>query len=645
MAALPKKQSLDFFSLQESNRKKTGLLVFFFIVAVILIIAALDAAVTVVLIVNHAGEDPFRPGVLLGVAAATLAIVIGGSLFKTSQLKQGGAHVALMLGGRPVSADTKDPKEKQLSNVVEEMAIASGTPMPEVYVLDEEGINAFAAGWGFSDAVVCVTTGCLKYLSRDELQGVIAHEFSHVNNGDMRLNIKLMGLIFGILVIAQIGSFILRGSSRSTVRIGSGRDRDGKGAGVVYLIAFALFVIGYIGVFFGNLIMAAVSRTREFLADASAVQFTRNPAGISGALQKIGGLTAGSRIMNHNSAQASHLFFADGRTSLWSRLFATHPPLDKRISAIDPGFNGEFPLVAPLVATSGSVQSRREANASPEPFAGPGPMRFNATLLLASVGAVQPGHVAYAAGLLQAIPTPIKDSLQDLTGAQAVLLAILLNTEEDIRAKQMGEINKADPLLVPKVTALKDQTASIERNLFMPIASLSVNALKAMPKERYRVFIALLKEIIEADGRISLSEYMVHCMVNRTLAPRLSGNASPEKPVASFRPVASFCAVALSTIVWEGVRLPDEAPTVFAKASSFFPGIPLVLAQRESCTLLAFDEALKRLAPLIPPLKKQLLSACISIVSSDGLVTVNEAEYLRTVADALECPIPPLVAI
>jgi Zn-dependent protease with chaperone function len=292
---------MDFFTQQEKTRKKTGLLVFFFITAVVLIIAAVYAAVVAVLLYNHMIASPFQPELLIGVAGGTLLIVISGSLIKTSQLRRGGAAVAEMLGARPVTGDTKDLRERQLLNVVEEMAIASGVTMPDVYVLDESGINAFAAGWGTSDAAVCVTNGCLEYLNRDELQGVIAHEFSHVLNGDMRLNIRLMGLIFGILVISQIGYFVLRGSSRGRVRISSGKGKSGSGMAVIFLIALVLFVIGYIGVFFGNLIMAAVSRAREFLADASAVQFTRNPLGITGALKKIGGMSDGSRILNHNA--------------------------------------------------------------------------------------------------------------------------------------------------------------------------------------------------------------------------------------------------------------------------------------------------------------------------------------------------------
>lgn len=637
---------MDFFSQQEKTRKKTGLLVFFFVTAVVLIIAAVYAAVTAVLLYNRMTTNLFQPELLLIVAGGTLAVVIGGSLFKTSQLRRGGAAVAEMLGARSVSGDTGDLKEKQLLNVVEEMAIASGVTMPDVYVLDEPGINAFAAGWGTPDAAVCVTTGCLGYLTRDELQGVIAHEFSHILNGDMRLNIRLMGLIFGILVIGQIGYFILRGSSRGRVRISSGRGRGGGGAAVIFLVALALLIIGYIGVFFGKLIMAAVSRTREFLADASAVQFTRNPAGISGALKKIGGLTDGSRILHHNAQQASHLFFANGLSSFWSNIFATHPPLDKRIIAIDPDFDGQFPAVTSVAPRpEGLPATRPEIPAArPRQFDGANHLRFDPTLLLATIGAAQSEHVAYAGALIQSIPNQIRLAMMDRNGAQATLFALLLSSDGAVRDIQLAAVNKHAPLVTPRIAEIEEQVKSLEQNLFTPIAALAINSLKNMSEEQYRIFVAVLKNLIEADNQVDLFEYMLQRMVRRNLEPRFTGNAQPKKPIQSIGPVAAECATVFSVLTWESADSSQEAQNVFGKGAVFFQGTLLELVPRYQCTLQTLDTALERLAPLVPPVKKQLLSGCIAIVFADGVVTVNEAEYLRAIAEALECPIPPVIA-
>ncbi|MBN2188421.1 MAG: M48 family metallopeptidase [Chitinispirillaceae bacterium] len=630
---------MDFFTQQEKTRKKTGLLVFFFVMAVILIIAAIYAVVMAILIYNKADADPFQPELLLAVAGGVLAIVIGGALYKTSRLRRGGAAVAEMLGARPVAQDTRDLKEKRLLNVVEEMAIASGVTMPDVYVLDEKGINAFAAGWGTADAAVCVTTGCLEFLSRDELQGVIAHEFSHVLNGDMRLNIRLMGIVFGIIVIAQIGYWVLRGSSRGRVRISSGKGKSGSGAAAVFLVALALMVIGYIGVFFGNLILAAVSRAREFLADASAVQFTRNPAGIAGALKKIGGLADGSRINHPSAAQASHMFFANGRTSFFSGMFATHPPLATRIAAIDPAFDGEFPVVNPIAAPV-----PEKAAAAQVRTGGAKNLRFDPTLLLAAVGAAQPEHMAYASGIAGSIPNTLRLAMMDRNGAQAAVFALLLSRDTAVREAQLAAVNKWAPLVAPRVAALREQVNPLERILYAPIASLAVNSLKTMTEEQYGAFSAALKELILADRRVNLFEYMLQRMVRRTLEPRFSGNARPGHAIGSIGPVAADCATVFSTLAWESVESAPQAGALFSKAAGLFKGTPLQLLPREQCTLASLDRALGRLDRLVPPLKKQLFSGCIAIVSHDGVVTVNEAEYVRAIAEALECPIPPAIA-
>ncbi|MFQ5793071.1 MAG: M48 family metallopeptidase [Acidobacteriota bacterium] len=344
---------MDFFDHQDRAHRNTRWLVFYFVCAVILIICSVYVAVSAALFGFrerlHAGAAfaPWDLDRFLWIATATLTIVAVGSLYKIYALSEGGEAVARWLGGRPIDPNTQVLKERQLLNVVEEMAISSGVPVPSVFLLEESGINAFAAGFAPADAVIGVTRGAMELLSRDELQGVMAHEFSHILNGDMRLNLRLMGVLNGILVIAVVGYMILRGGRFSS------RRRDGGTA--IVLLGVALLVIGWVGVFFGKLIKAAVSRQREFLADASAVQFTRNPDGIAGALKKIGGLVHGSRIDNARAEEASHFFFSDGAyRSLGqkpppSRLqfMATHPPLTDRIRRIDPSFDGKYPAVEP----------------------------------------------------------------------------------------------------------------------------------------------------------------------------------------------------------------------------------------------------------------------------------------------------------
>lgn len=329
---------MDFFAHQEQARKHTKVLVIYFVIAVLCIIASVYIASLLIFFSTHANQAPgvppaefvlWDPRLFLYVVLGTLGVVSIGSLYKTAALAKGGSAVAESLGGRLVNPDTSDPDERKLRNVIEEMAIAAGVPVPKIYVLDDEKtINAFAAGHTPDDAAIGVTRGCMTLLSREELQGVLGHEFSHILNGDMRLNLRVMGVIFGILCLAVIGRVLIY--SRG----------GGRGRNPMMFLGLALIVIGAIGMFFGRLIQAALSRQREFLADASSVQFTRNPAGLSGALQKIGGV--GSQVESAHAGEASHMFFENGMGKPFLGALATHPPLDERIRAIDPGWDGEF---------------------------------------------------------------------------------------------------------------------------------------------------------------------------------------------------------------------------------------------------------------------------------------------------------------
>ncbi len=309
------------------------------------------AGVAILSLINSNLEEPlpfqwWHPEFFIVTSGSVLLVITIGSLYKMTMLSGGGESVALALGGRKVPANTRDLAERILLNVVEEMALASGTPVPPVYIMDdEEGINAFAAGTTPQNAVIGITRGAILTLKRDELQGVIAHEFSHILNGDMRLNIRLMGLLHGILVLALIGYMVLRIVGNSPGRVSTRRSSDdNKGAGGLILAILAagvaLLIIGYVGVFFAHLIKSAVSRQREFLADASAVQFTRNPSGIADALKKIGGWSKSSKITSPRAEESSHMFFG---SAMMLSFFATHPPLAQRIQRIDPNFKGNFP--------------------------------------------------------------------------------------------------------------------------------------------------------------------------------------------------------------------------------------------------------------------------------------------------------------
>ncbi|HEU5118988.1 MAG TPA: M48 family metallopeptidase, partial [Isosphaeraceae bacterium] len=434
---------MDFFQHQDVARKNTSRLIILFVLAVISLVLVTYAAMAGILLYGEAQGDHggppdwsklWNPGLFGAVAAGTLALVGGGSAYRIASLSGGGHSVAEILGGRPLDSDTRDPDERKVLNVVEEMAIASGTPVPPVYLLEhEEGINAFAAGYTPSDAVIGVTRGCVEKLSRDELQGVIAHEFSHILNGDMKLNIRLMGVLYGILLVSITGWWLFRSSLYSSGRSRSSDD-DKKGGNPLPLIGLALFVIGYLGVIFGRLIKAAVSRQREYLADASAVQFTRNPDGIAGALKKIGANAEGARVQDPEAEEASHMFFGDALGLLAHSPLASHPPLVDRIQRIDPSFDGDFSHVDMSVPASQRFVQERKAPAATRKQRH---IPFNPVEAITRVGTLGPQNLAYASALLGSIPDPVTSLAREPFGAIALVYALLLDEETSIRDTQL----------------------------------------------------------------------------------------------------------------------------------------------------------------------------------------------------------------
>ncbi|MGH7980590.1 MAG: M48 family metallopeptidase, partial [Limisphaerales bacterium] len=437
---------MDFFEQQAKAHRKTKWLVIYFALAVTAMIVAIYIAAILVFSGVQAhqhyrydqGQPQFsawNPEIFLGVSIAILAIVGIGSAYKTMSLSDGGSAVSELMGGRLINTNTTDPNERKLMDVVEEMSIASGVPMPQVYVMDEEdGINAFAAGHKPGDATVTVTRGCMRILTRDELQGVIGHEFSHILNGDMRLNLRLMGTIFGILCIAIIGRILLQ-----TIR---GGGRRGNAAAPA-LLGIVLLIVGYIGVFFGRLIQAAVSRQREFLADASSVQFTRNPSGITGALKKIGGLgEMGSRLSHAHAEELSHMFFGNGVSEPFISLLETHPPLVDRIRAFEPAFDGAFPEVRYDEEAGVQPQS---SQSRPRPPRIPTPNIFGAVMsgavlsggadlpaikphaVLPNLGNPTPLHLKYAEQLRDSLPASVRAAAREPSDAMALVYAMLLS--------------------------------------------------------------------------------------------------------------------------------------------------------------------------------------------------------------------------
>jgi Zn-dependent protease with chaperone function len=638
---------MDFFSAQDTARQNTGRLVIFFAMAVVSLIIMTNLLVMAVFgyldSQNRGAGAPLgrMDWEVFGVVTLGVLLVVGlGSLYKIMALSGGGTRIAEMMGGQLIVEGTGDPDRQKILNVVQEMAIASGSPVPPVYLLNEEGINAFAAGYTPGDAVIGVTKGAIHKLSRDELQGVIAHEFSHILNGDMRLNIKLIGILHGILLLGLIGYHLLRGSmySRSSK----------KGGGGAVAFGLGLVVIGFVGTFFGNLIKAAVSRQREFLADASAVQFTRNPDGIGGALQRIGADSIGSVLENPASAEISHALFSQGFTSFFGGLFATHPPLAVRIKKIRPDWDGKFEI---------------SKNVSPRPTAadssaqgGTGPFRSGPMLAgmsgaigreaaLSQIGNPSKAHLDYARKLISELPAGLRRGLREPYVARAVIYCLVLDDDEYMCRRQLDHLARvADTGVYDETIRLRNIVRNLKIENRLPLIDMALPTLRQLSKSQYALFKENLKVLIEADGRLSLFEWTLQKIVCHHLDQAFAGKSGAARKSTTLPQSRQACAILLSLLVYSNHHDGLTEPEVFAVAARELAGVEVQLLDRGKLAFKRLDGAVDELAGLAPMEKAKLLKACAACVLADKKIEPIEAELLRAIADTLDCPMPPLLA-
>jgi Zn-dependent protease with chaperone function len=640
---------MNFFAQQERARSHTKRMLFLFVIAVATIVFAVD--VVMVIAFGAVGKHD-RPGDATGALIVSTAIVLAiiglSTLYKVSTLRSGGGAVARQFGATQIEEGTRDFAHRRLRNVIEEIAIASGVPVPEIYVLqDEPGINAFAAGYTPADAAVTVTQGCLDKLTRDELQGVIAHEFSHVLNGDMRLNIRLMGVVFGILVIGIAGRKLMENTGRS------------KDSGGVVAFGIAILIIGYIGVFFGRLIKAGISRQREYLADASAVQFTRQTVGIAGALKKIGGLAEGSKLASAETEEVAHMLFGDGVG--YSALFATHPPLEARIKVIDPTFNpSEFAQIARAWAQPVQVGDAEGAQVSISGFA---PAGFVAGAASASkptlphadaeialtpkkvvTQVAHPGSDDYRAAT--AIHTTISERLRgfayDPERCAQVVFALALDSAAELRERQLRGLEKRyDAATRAGVEEIAGEIADLHPMQRLPLAQLAFPALRRRPRPQLQGFLVALNELIQADGRVQLQEYCLAKLVGVQVIDSLD----PSKAKTSGSNKLADCKGEVTSVIAVIARYGNDDASEAERAyllgmHEVLPDAIDVYAPPEDF-VLALDKALPKLDLLSPMGKELLIKGLTRAIGADGKVAVSEAELLRTICAALHCPLPP----
>lgn len=619
---------MDFFSEQDHARKRSRWLVVLFCLAVTCI------ALSVFFLLSYFSKPSWELFWMTG--GGTIGVVALASIGRIASLSSGGSVVAESLGGQLISSNTRDPQKRRILNIVEEMAIASGTPVPPVYLMEEKGINAFAAGYSANNAVIGVTRGCAEKLNRDQLQGVVAHEFSHILNGDMRLNIKLTGLIFGIVCLSRIGEILMRVAALS----GGSRRKKDDGTAALLVLGLALLILGLVGGFFGSLIRAAVSRQREFLADASAVQFTRNPEGISGALKRIGGFSTGSKLETATASDFSHMFFG----SALSSIFATHPPLEQRIRKIEPNWKESYPKTDEI---SEKIDPRSEKISG---FAGPSDSSPTSQSITTPQNVTEnfedvfegptPDNILQARQLLAGIPVPLLDLCKEPFGARCVIFAILLDSE--VSAIQEQQINLIQ-------NRLEKDTDNLTLKIFSQLKSIScfekfalieecASPLRELSARQLKEFSEVIDGLIKMDQRIDLFEWSIQKVIFNHLNLESKSKAHNPHGSSSVSKNLGGCAQFIGALAHYGGRKEHAKDSFNQGIAQLNSDTNISIPAIEKCGIDTLEDALPRLQKMSASAKRLFLSACIVTAEHDHKISETEFLILRGLAAAISCP-------
>lgn len=638
---------MNFFQHQERARRKTWLLASYFALAVTLIAMLVSLCFYIAFSWMQGGGYPLRAWIgsagMWWTLLFTLLIILGGSLRKAWQLRHGGRGLASLLGAREVPPDARDAADRRLRNVVEEMAIASGIPAPRTYVLEQESaINALVAGYRPTEAVLMVTRGTLDQLNREELQGVVAHEFSHIFNADMRLNMRLIAVLAGILAIGKVGELLLRSNTRARFNRRSGKNEV---AGVAFLIVLGLvmMVIGYVGLFFGRLIKAAISRQRELLADASSVQFTRNASGIANALIKIRN-SYGSHLLSSHGEDMSHMCFGASVPFRLQSLLATHPPVDERLRAL----GGDWLARARARQRQGSAADKAPADtqassSNTSQFAATTPAQAATHLAAVGVsslvGRVAEPHLGYAKTLYGSIPDTLKQSLQQPASACWVIYALTISVSQS-DPETLLDLLPLSRLERQTVSCFLNDIRTLGTRMRLPLLDLAIPALKQLDQGARQQLLEQLDQLVRHDRHLSLFEFVL----TRILADHLAANAdrAPRIRFRQYAAVSTQIRLLLSLMVHASGARGEQAEELFRRTSAALLPAGTPLLPLNQCRFEVLEAALHDLRDLMPLLKGPLLEGLADIAREDGRIQVQEAELLRAVATLLDCPMPPL---
>jgi Zn-dependent protease with chaperone function/uncharacterized tellurite resistance protein B-like protein len=676
----------NFFQRQEEARASSLRLIPLFLFAIAGVVVAVYVVFTVIAFVTggfiHFWRGVFQDGLTydfpfweadraIVIALIVLVLFLYNSIRKTLQLREGGRAVAALLGAKRINPGAEDPQKRRLLNVVEEMSIASGVPVPDVYVLEREpSINAFVAGHSIDDMIVGATGGAMKYLSRDELQGIIAHEYSHIFNGDMALKMRLMGWVHGLFAVTAIADWVMDRRNASF-------DREFANTGEVKLyggqmfmdifisiVGFILSFIGWHGAVFGRMIKAAVSRQREHLADAAAVQYTRYPEGLAGAFEKVQKWPDGAKVICPHAEEASHMFFADALQGDQFFLFlSTHPPIGERINRVR-NMMGRAPSQAEIAKKETEAMRLEESKQpAPKPKTKDSitvqrppilqqlstdlplpPVVTPATEALAQVGMPMAEHLVFATKLLESLPEELKSAAHDTERAKALMFALLLSSDPGVRTMQLESVKQAEnETAITQTTHLHELVAKLPAHARIPLVELALPALRGMSAEAYRAFDQLVRKLVMADQELDVFEFALQHILRRHLGAHFLGRSSPDIRYHTVKALAGDVSVLLSALASVGQLAWRQEAFDKGVKSINSTQFTLRLLPADQCSLNTLEAALNNIREAGPSVKRTILQASVEVVAADNQIHPAEGELLRAVADALDCPMPPLV--
>ncbi|MDR1554493.1 MAG: M48 family metallopeptidase [Campylobacteraceae bacterium] len=629
---------MNFFERQNSAKRKTKFLIVLFLLGVFGVCFGISYAIGVLLINNYEDKlilspisiyQNMSPELLLYPFFGAFTVIIAGSLYKISQLSNNsGVFIAKSLDGKLLTKRTANANELMLLNIVDEMSIASGIPSPPVYLMDKDDtINAFAAGMTYDDAVIGVTKGAVELLTREELQGVIAHEFSHIFNGDMKLNIRSIGILHGILCISLVGEFIARSARNSR-----------KNGGGVILIGISLYVVGYIGLFFGSLIKAAINKEREYLADASATQFTRYPKGLASALKKIGG--TGSVISSAKADEFSHLYFSNGVKNFFS--FSTHPPLEKRIRALEPNWDGSFILPKPVIYSSKEIQKSTKKNEE----------KIQKTITIAAVlneinniGDITFEKLDKASQKIDKIPKFLYDGTADALKAQLTVFALLLDKNKEIQKLQTDIIerdfftsNKKE--IFENFESIKSMLSNLSRDTYLKLIQIAMPTLKTLTKEQYFRFKTTIISLVEADKNISWFELNLKYLVLYPLDITFGIRKIPQEVYSRIEAIKYEIEIILSAITYSQFLNDKQANEAFLKAMKAFNITALKYIFSKDISWISLENAYWEVQKAKLHLRKKILEMVVSCLKTDfDKLLEQDIETVHAISALLHLPV------